>query len=224
MTPIERPNDLIESPFRTLAGPALLLVTATLLGAGPAGVGSPALSPEDAVTGGPTADGAAGRSVELARPPGELGGDAGDGDSDGVPDDVDNCPGVPNPEQEDSDGDGVGDACSNAKGKWCSKAATSKTFYLSDKVPTATGQGKDREKARKDARDKYPKVVTQAKLDAYCTPHWQSEGCSTRKCAKGECVGQAKTKGALKFYDYQKVKGGVSVKAYRWVQCFCECQ
>jgi hypothetical protein len=34
-----------------------------------------------------------------------------DTDSDGVSDDVDNCPKVSNPDQADTDGDGVGDAC-----------------------------------------------------------------------------------------------------------------
>ena len=34
-----------------------------------------------------------------------------DDDGDGVPDDLDNCPGVPNPGQSDGDGDGFGDAC-----------------------------------------------------------------------------------------------------------------
>ena len=34
-----------------------------------------------------------------------------DRDGDGVPDAIDNCPDVPNPDQENSDGDRVGDAC-----------------------------------------------------------------------------------------------------------------
>jgi hypothetical protein len=34
-----------------------------------------------------------------------------DGDGDGVPDDIDNCPANANPKQDDADGDGAGDAC-----------------------------------------------------------------------------------------------------------------
>ena len=36
-----------------------------------------------------------------------------DSDGDGVPDSIDNCPHVANPDQKDTDGDGVGDACDN---------------------------------------------------------------------------------------------------------------
>ncbi len=35
----------------------------------------------------------------------------GDEDGDGVPDEVDNCAGIPNPDQADFDGDAIGDAC-----------------------------------------------------------------------------------------------------------------
>ena len=34
-----------------------------------------------------------------------------DQDGDGVPNDLDNCPTLPNPDQADGDGDGIGDAC-----------------------------------------------------------------------------------------------------------------
>ncbi|MBN1195229.1 MAG: thrombospondin type 3 repeat-containing protein [Methanomicrobiaceae archaeon] len=39
------------------------------------------------------------------------GGACSDIDSDGICDECDNCPSVPNPDQADSDGDGIGDAC-----------------------------------------------------------------------------------------------------------------
>jgi hypothetical protein len=39
-----------------------------------------------------------------------------DRDGDGVPDDEDNCPDVPNPDQSDGDGDGIGDACDDCAG------------------------------------------------------------------------------------------------------------
>jgi nitrous oxidase accessory protein NosD len=47
-----------------------------------------------------------------------------DGDGDGVPDCVDNCPAQMNPGQEDADEDGVGDACDNCAGPNPSQADT----------------------------------------------------------------------------------------------------
>lgn len=46
-----------------------------------------------------------------------TGGGCVDSDGDGICDDVDNCPAVPNPGQEDRDGDGVGDVCDNCPDK-----------------------------------------------------------------------------------------------------------
>jgi hypothetical protein len=63
---------------------------------GPDGGPAPDAAPGD----GATADAAA---PDAARP--------ADGDGDGVPDEADNCPDVPNPAQADGDGDGEGDDC-----------------------------------------------------------------------------------------------------------------
>ncbi|MHC4676153.1 MAG: right-handed parallel beta-helix repeat-containing protein, partial [Planctomycetota bacterium] len=41
----------------------------------------------------------------------------GDSDGDGILDDIDNCPNVPNPDQSDTDGDGAGDLC-DGDGIW----------------------------------------------------------------------------------------------------------
>ena len=52
---------------------------------------------------------------------------APDGDTDGVPDAIDNCPLVANPGQEDVDGDGIGDACDN-----CTLVANGSNFPAGD--------------------------------------------------------------------------------------------
>src|SRR5262249_14477696 len=40
---------------------------------------------------------------------------AEDSDGDGIPDSIDNCPSISNPDQKDTDGNGVGDACNDAE-------------------------------------------------------------------------------------------------------------
>ncbi|MCJ7571249.1 MAG: thrombospondin type 3 repeat-containing protein, partial [Candidatus Thermoplasmatota archaeon] len=61
-------------------------------------------------------------NVVIAPPPQDINydglGDASnsdffDSDGDGIPDDYDNCPTVPNPGQENADGDAKGDICDN---------------------------------------------------------------------------------------------------------------
>jgi hypothetical protein len=48
---------------------------------------------------------------------------AADTDGDDIPDPIDNCPRVPNPDQADTDGDGIGDACDPMPGP-CPPGAT----------------------------------------------------------------------------------------------------
>lgn len=56
-----------------------------------------------------------------------------DYDLDGIPDMFDNCPGVPNPEQEDTNGNGVGDACEGAI-QWLGDLNNSGQVDISDVI------------------------------------------------------------------------------------------
>jgi hypothetical protein len=52
-----------------------------------------------------------------------------DADGDGIPDLVDNCPNVANPDQKDTDGDGVGDACDTAPGSLSATGPNPSTIF-----------------------------------------------------------------------------------------------
>jgi sugar lactone lactonase YvrE len=59
-------------------------------------------------------------------------GSSSDSDSDGILDDVDNCPSDPNPSQADFDSDGIGDACDNLNLITSNKTVTSNFSSLGD--------------------------------------------------------------------------------------------
>ncbi|MFO0723996.1 MAG: amidohydrolase family protein [Myxococcota bacterium] len=63
-----------------------------------------------------------------------------DRDMDGVNDDVDNCPSVPNPGQENSDGDAIGDACDSCPGMALPAGAPCPSRIYDVKQGTATGK------------------------------------------------------------------------------------
>ena len=94
-----------------------------------------------------------------------------DTDSDGIPDNVDNCPTVYNSDQKDTDGDGVGDACDN-----CPNVANTNQLD-SDK----DGVG--------DACDNCPTICNSQQLDAdhdgigdVCDPTAGCGGCGQAAC------------------------------------------
>jgi peptidoglycan/xylan/chitin deacetylase (PgdA/CDA1 family) len=94
-----------------------------------------------------------------------------DTDNDGIRDDLDNCPTVPNPLQEDQDSDGVGDACDNCP-----------TVYNPDQKDTDhDGVG--------DACDNCPTICNSQQLDAdhdgigdVCDPTPGCDGCGQPAC------------------------------------------
>jgi hypothetical protein len=150
----------------------------------------------------------------------------GDADGDGIVDGDDNCPNAFNPEQADSDDDGIGDVCDEGEeAAACKRSDTVKTFKSKDDVPMATGKGDTVKDAKADARAKYDKQVTEAKLEEFCKDYWEEVGCADRDCDEGNCVGKAEHAKTGYFYtDHGKDGKKRTVKAYKLVNCFCKCE
>ena len=61
---------------------------------------------------------------------------SGDADGDGIPDIVDNCPHIFNPNQTDLNGDGIADACpSQQRAKAKQRVRTTPTGYTDQELP-----------------------------------------------------------------------------------------
>ncbi|MBI4701922.1 MAG: thrombospondin type 3 repeat-containing protein [Deltaproteobacteria bacterium] len=102
----------------------------------------------DAAPAGPSAasGGAAGAAGSGGAAPGQP-----DGDGDGVTDELDNCPDVPNPDQEDADRDGEGDACELQEG------SREHPFIIpADPLLPDYHDGRDTHDAPSDLIDQYP--------------------------------------------------------------------
>ena len=107
-----------------------------------------------------------------------------DKDNDGVPDEKDNCPSVPNADQKDSDKDGIGDACDN-----CPNAKNDQQLDVDkdgvgdvcDNCPTIANPGQS--DSDKDGIGDACDAEQQCKTDDDC----KQQGLPNTLCYKGAC-------------------------------------
>jgi hypothetical protein len=102
-----------------------------------------------------------------------------DSDDDGVPDHVDNCPYVSNPDQADTDGDGVGDACDVEVCNDPSQCSFPLNHYKCRRAVTATGGVKfSRQEITVSDRFQTATVTATRRL-GFCSPVSQDAPLST---------------------------------------------
>lgn len=104
-----------------------------------------------------------------------------DGDEDGIPNNSDNCPTIPNPDQSDTDGDGIGNVCDGCPDDFDPDQSNSDNDLIPDACDPFP-DNPDNEQAQCDA-DLAQAIIDLEQCLSGCTPtHKKEKG---KHCADG---------------------------------------